>query len=449
MAVPTRDLATGWALAADLGRPVVPLLWDMMLAEGSNTGRRLVMLAAALTAGGANEDERLFAWLDRQKPMLEERVLAAMLLAHGPRRARPMAEFWPRILGPSRSPEQILAIGARLAAVRFPGADTEVPSTLDDDPGVAAATAYAGGTLSAPLAQRLWNLRAPERHAELFWRGAMLFGARQLAEGGQVQEPLLGRARELMALPGEQYAAVRAAAALFRARARDFRSEGARPDWRLLQIATSDTGGARALHTWLGPLPQPLDEDPLRLAVAYVLSRSSADVVADRATWSSDARIGKHVAVALAWRLLGEPSPQPIDVQLAEVPEWNLVRWATGAAMDPQARIEDPHLRTAAEVAAMGRMPREVMRTALEDALWRWGSHPGLSAHEQERLLIRDLLLVGSHPGGSKYVPHVRTEQRYRPAGIGPDDTFFDITVALFDFLARPRGPVPAEHRLR
>lgn len=102
-----------------------------------------------------------------------------------------------------------------------------------------------------------------------------------------------------------------------------------------------------------------------------------------------------------------------------------------------------------ARLAAAGRLPAAAARRLFEETLWRWGSHPGLGAWEQERLLLRDVLLVGSHPGGGKYVPQVRPELRYRPAGLGPDDVFYDVAVALFDFLATPRGPVPAEYQLR
>lgn len=449
LAVPSRDLAAGWTLAAELGRPAVPLLWDMMQAEGSNVGRRLSMLAAAMLAGGANEDERLFAWLDRQKPMLEERTLAAMVLALGPRRARVMPDFWSRIQGPVKTPQQILVIAARLAAARFPDRGGALPAVIDDDPGVAAATAYVGGTVSAASAARLWNRADGDRHADLFWRGSMLCLARQLADGGPMPDGMLARARELAALPGDAYGAVRAAAALVRVRARDVRLEGARPDWRFLQVLASDSVSARALQGWLGAAPRTFDEEPKRLAVAYVLSREVADVVGDRAAWSEDVRIARHVATALAWRLLEGPPGTTIDVPLPAVPEWNFVRWASGGTLDPGASYEDPHLAAAARLVAAGRMSRDVLRNVLEGALWRWGSHPGLATVEQERLFVRDLLLVGSNPGGSKYVPAVRPEQRYRPAGIGPDDTFFDVAVALFDFLTRTNDTLPPEHRLR
>ncbi len=449
LAVPTQDLAAGWTLASDLGRPAAPLLWEMTAAESANVGPRLVVMAAAIFAGGPLEDERLFAWLERPKPMLEERVLVSMLLALGPKRIRAKTEFRSRVLGPNRSPEQILGIAARLACGRFVGQDTGTPLLLDDDPGIAAAAIYAGDDVPASIENRLWNLRAPERHAELFWRAAMLGGARQIAEHGAVSDVLLTRARDLMALPGDQFAAVRAAAATFRARARDLRADGPRPDWRMVQAMAIDVAGARALADWLGAGAQPRDEEPQRLAVAYVLSRDTDQVVAERGTWGADTRIAKHVAIALAWRLLGETAPSSIELQVPAAPEWAFVRWATGASIDAAGQIEDPQLRVALGLALNGRIGRDALRTALEDALWRWGSHPAQAVVEQERLLVRDLLLVGSNLGGSKYVPHIVTEQRYRPTGIGPDATFFRIAVAAYDFLARPRGPVPAEHRLR
>ncbi len=449
LAVPTQDLATGWSLASDLGRPAAPLLWEMTAAESASVGPRLVVMAAAIFAGGPLEDERLFAWLERPKPMLEERVLVSMLLALGPKRTRTKNEFRSRVIGPNRSPEQILGIAARLASARFAGQDAGTPVLLDDDPGLAAAAIYAGNDVPASTENRLWNLRAPERHAELFWRAAMLGGARQIAEHGAVSDALLGRARDLMALPGDQFAAVRSAAAIFRSRARDLRAEGPCPDWRLVQAMAIDAAGAHALADWLGAAAQPRDEEPQRLAVAYVLSREAERVVAERGTWGTDPRIARHVAIALAWRLLGDASTRAIDVQMPATPEWAFVRWATGASIDAPGQIEDPQLQTALGLAVTGRIDRDALRTALEDALWRWGSHPAQAVVEQERLLVRDLLLVGSNLGGGKYVPHIVTEQRYRPTGIGPDATFFRIAVAAYDFLARPRGPVPAEHRLR
>jgi len=448
LAVPTRDLAMGWQLASDLGRPAVPLLWEMMQAERSNVERRLAVLAAAMLAGGPNEDERLFAWLDQQKPMLEERALAAMVLALGPRRSRPVPGYWSKIQGPGKSTEQILTIAVRLAAARVPGLDGTAPPVLDDDPGIAAATVYTGTAISPVLANKLGR-NSTERHAELYWRASLLCGARQVAEGQPVTEALVTKAREFASLGGDQYAAVRAAAVLFRGRARDLRAEGVRPDARLLQVATSELANARALRGWLAAAPQPRDEEPYRLAVTYALSRDVAEVVAERTVWSADARIDEHVAVALAWKLLGDDARSPIDATLATVPEWNFVRWASGAPIDPGAEIADPRLARALALAAAGRMPRTTMRATLEDALWRWGSHPGLATWEQERLLVRDLLLVGSHPGGSKYVPHVVAEQRYRPTGIGPDDTFFRVAIAVFDFTTRPPGPLPPEYRIR
>jgi hypothetical protein len=77
------------------------------------------------------------------------------------------------------------------------------------------------------------------------------------------------------------------------------------------------------------------------------------------------------------------------------------------------------------------------------------GQSPGLGTWENERLLLRDLILVGSSSGGGKYQPQVRPHERYRPQGLGPDDPFFTVAVALYDFTSRPRLPLPPEYRLR
>lgn len=446
---PSPDLAAGWQLARDVGRPAVPLLWDMLDEERSDVGRRLVVLAAAMLAGGSHEDERLFAWLDQQKPMLEERTLVAMTLALGPRRTRPVRDFWSRSFGPVKTPELLLAIAVRLASVRFPGADEVAPPMPGDDPGLAAATAYAGLPVPTSVAGRWWNLKAPERHADLFWRGSLLGAWRRGAVQSPQGDALLERAHLVMALDGEAMALARAAAALYRARAHDLRPEGVRLDPRLLLVACSDLTTAAALHPWLGPVAQPRDDELAhRLAVAYALSHPIAQVVTDRDLWRSDARINRHIAVALAWRMLGAPAGGPIEATVPDVPEWNFVRWASGAAIERTKACDDVQLQLALELMADGRLPRPALQKALEETLWRWGSHPGFAPWEHERLLIRDLLLSGSNPGGGRYQAHVPPDRRYSPTGLDRNDGFFTVAVALYEFLIRPRAPLPPEHRL-
>lgn len=423
------------------------MLWELVQAERADVARRLVVLAAAVLAGSSLEDERLFAFLAQQKPMLEERTLAGLLLALGPRRSRAVPEFWPRLLGPSKSPEVLLAISARLAAARFPDVEGGAPPLVGEDPGLAAATAFAGLPVPATVSARWWQLRDPPRHAELFWRGAMLGAARRAGAGGQ-QDGLRDRAIEVQQLSGDANALARAAAVHYRARRRELRAEGVRFDHDLLRAAVFDLASAEALQPWLGPVPQPRDEEPHRLAVAYALSRPVAGVVADLEHWTREPRIHKHVAVALAWRLLGA---EPAHASLPAVPglaEWNLVRWAAGSEVDRTATCDDPILQMALQLAVDDRLPRRALRQALEETLWRWGSHPGLAAYEQERLLVRDLLLSGSRAGGGKYLAHVRPDQRYSPTGLDRNDGFFTVAVALFDFLWRPRSPMPPEHSL-
>lgn len=456
LAAPTRDLAVGWQLAMDLGRPATPLLWEMLQAEKSNVESRLIVLAAAMLAGGVAEDARVFEWLDQQKPMLEERVLASMLMALGPMRTRSVPNFWTRCIGPTKSPELLLSVAVRLASVRFPGADEGAPSLQLDDPGLVAAAAFSGtlpggaflGGNAGGGSSHWWNLASPERHAELVWRGAMLRAARRWQPGAPAPEPSFEVARQMLQLGGELRAPVRTAATLLLAAGQQFRSEEPRLDWPLLQAAVADARTSERLAAWLPAKPQPRDEQPSRLAVAYVLSRPARTVVDERAVWGSEPAIRQHVAVALAFRLLGVESPQPVEATLPGVAEWQFVRFATGAPIERGAQPDDPQLRVALQLAADARMPRPALRTMLEEALWRWDSHPGVVPWHQERLLVRDLLLAGSAQGGGKYLPQVRADQRYVPGGLDRKDGFFNVAVQLYDFLAVPRAPVPAERRL-
>jgi hypothetical protein len=378
--------------------------------------------------------------------MLEERTMADFLIALGPRRARAMPDLWARCLGPQKPPQQVLAIAARLAAARFPGSDVGAPVLVDDNPGLAAATAYAGLPVPASISGGLWNLKTPANHAELFWRGALLAGAHQATDAQPAPDALLRQARDVTRLVGDHHADARAAAALCLARSHQVRQEGARPPWRQLQLLASEIDSASELQSWLPAVPMP--EEPPRLAVAYVLSRDPSVVIAERDAWGADKRIRRHVAVALAWRLLGDERPAPVEATLPAVPEWFFVRWASGAPAARDGAIEDATLEAAAGLAASQRLPRAAARRVLEEALWRWGSHPGLGLLENDRLLVRDLLLVGSNVGGGQYVPHVPYVERYRPAGIGSENAFFDIAVAAYDFLSRPRLPLPPEYRL-
>lgn len=445
LAVPTRDLPTGWRLAADLGRPVAPLLWEMLRAEKSNIERRLVLLAAAMLAGGVGEDDRVFEWLRQPKPMLEERVLAAMLLALGPRRTRAVPDFWSACFGPDKTQEQLLTVAVRLAAARFPGVADGVATIVDDDPGLAAAAAFAGLPLSSQVTGRLWRQRGGD--AALFWRGALLGEAARLAAAGTAPT-LLDRAAELLGRPEDEFAAGRAAAMLLRARAGLLDPAGRRPDWRLLQVAVGAPGNVAALRRWLQPTPLAQDQRPARLAVAYALVQPVDEVVEARAVWGADARIRRQLALALALRLTTEQGP-PVTVDLPGVPEWSFVRWASGGSFDAATRCEDPRLDALAALVADGRASVPVVRDALEEALWRQGCHPGITAWEQERLLLRDLLLVGSKHGGGQYQPARRPDERYFPTGLDRNDETFRILVTLFDLLFEPRGPMPPEYRLR
>ena len=275
----------------------------------------------------------------------------------------------------------------------------------------------------------------------------MLCGARREEDDRPIATELLKHAREVAELPGNQFAAARAAAALLLARRGEVRCVGARPEYEELELLASDRESAVALRPWLGPVPQPRDDRPQRLAVEYVLSRVPREGVADREAWAAEPRVRREIAVALAWSLLADNPPAIEDVTVPLVPEWFFVRWAAGLPAHPD-RCNDAPLSMLARLCAEGRAPRAAVRDALEEALWRWGSHPGLGLLENEQLLVRDLVLVGSNPG-TRYLRHLTWEQRYRPTGIGHASAFFDAAVALWDFVRTPRLPLPPSYRLR
>jgi hypothetical protein len=215
----------------------------------------------------------------------------------------------------------------------------------------------------------------------------------------------------------------------------------------LLRVAAGHLPSAQRLQPWLKAEPLPRDLEPARLAVAYALSSPPATVIAERQVWGAEPRIARHVAVALAWRVAGAGAQvAAIDSSMPELPEWSFVRAASGGSVERGATCDDQKLQAALALLANGRLERAPLRALLEEALWRWGSHPHLAPWELERTLVRDLLLVGSNPG-NKYQPGPQ-HQRYLPSGMDPGDGFFTIAVELYEFLQRPRAPVPAELRL-
>ncbi|MGK0153458.1 MAG: hypothetical protein ACI9SE_000402 [Neolewinella sp.] len=464
LTVSSRDLHAGWQLARDLGRPVAPVLWQMLSSERSNVDRRLVLLIAAVLAEGLGKDARLFELLDQRQPMLQERIIAAMLMALGPHRTRPMEDFWSRCIGPNVEPEPLLGLAVRIACARFPDAAKGAPTTQSEDPGIVAAAAFSGLRMSSQKQKKLW--RGQGRHAELFFRGALL------GEGWRYDiygEPptLLDRASELLGKGEEPLQAARAAAMLLRARLGVLDPKGDRPDWRLLQLVASQSASRRALQTWLSPSPLAREEDLERLAVAHALYQPVLKTVEALREWSADPEVRRHIAVALAVRLAkgdvlrGEndqetsasssalASTEIIKLHLPDLPELRFAVWASGGTFGDGPKCADPQLEQLASLISAGRVSREVVRANLEEALWRWGSHPGIGPWQQERLLIRDLMLVGSTRGGGEYQSHIRSELRYVARGLDRSDTFFSIAVEMYEFLSRPVAPVPAQYRLR
>ena len=465
----TVDLAAGWSLARNLGRPVVPMLWGMFDEERSNVRPRVVLLIAAVLAGGPAADDRLFALLDRHKPMIHERTMAAMLLALGPRRDRPVAGLWARLIGPNTEPEPLLELASRLACARYPEAAKSAQIMYEGDPGIVAAAVFGGFQVSPQRLRSLW--RSPVRYSELYYRGALLGASRRLqCDGIRPASSALAHAEELLGRSGSKLAAAQAAAMLLLARAGALDPSSERPDWMMLQLCASQPASEQVLRKWLTAKPLARDEQPARIAVGYALLQPIEKVIREHALWSADKRISGHVAVALAFRLaagsvaaapapdrsrrpvgsqrVGPANVDPIKLRLPEVPEFRFAAWASGGDFGKGPPLRDRQLQRLGDLIIDGRASRTVVRRTLEEALWRWGSHPGLAQWREERLLIRDLLLAGSKPG-LKYASHLRPTQRYFATGLDKSDSFYSVAVKLYEFLGEPIAPIPVECRIK
>lgn len=451
----SRDLPRAWRLAQDLGPAAVPLLADMLQAEKQNSGRRLGVLAAMLLAAGVDDEERWAGWLDQRAALTDDRALVGLWLAMGPRRQRALPDFWPRLLGSQRPAPPLLQVTSRLAAARCPGAEVGAPLP-DDELGALTAAGFAGLPVPAALEARLWQIARPERLAELFWRGQLLGTARHPAlcaegqEGASMPglEHLLRRARELVEATNQSMAPVQSAAALLLGKARELPQAGRRLDPGLLPLWLCDRRNCAALAEWLPPAPPALAEHPGRLAVAYVLGRSPREVLAEQRAWGQDGAVRRAMVLALAWVWLDRPEGAALGTASEQLPEWFFVRWAAGQTPATVPNLTDPALAAAAVLARDGRLPRAQARELLEAALWRSGDHPGLSLREQEQLLVRDLLLLGSRPA-ARFLANGRRSQVYLPSGYDAGHPWFEVAVPLWELLSQARPPVPAEYRLR
>ncbi|MBK8096596.1 MAG: hypothetical protein IPK26_05780 [Planctomycetes bacterium] len=443
------DPGAGWQLCRQLGSPAVPLLRQMYSDQGPSLERRVTMLAAWFVACAPGDEERLLAGFEALEPKLEERVILGLLLALGPARGRRLPGFWTQLLGRHKQePADILVIAANLAATRFLDPGT-APTVAEPDVGVLASMAFAGLPLPEVAVLPYWRASgSPPRYADLLWRGALLGRLREPQARLAEDRPLLERAQRLFDAAGEAAARTRAAAALLLGRAGVVRADSRPPGWDVVSWYAATPAGARNVQAWLQPVPAQLAEHPERLAVEYVMSRPLQTVVDDRAQWSAAPGIRRHVATALAFRLCGEAAPQPIEIEMPGVPEWFFVRWASGAKVKRDAAIDDPMLERLAALAEQDRLPRAVARTVLEEALWRWQSHPGWPLWQEQQALIRDLLLTGCVAGGMWRV-HASIDAVYSPRGLKPESPMFGVAVRAFEFLSQPVPPIPPECRLQ
>jgi hypothetical protein len=351
----------------------------------------------------------------------------------------------------------------RLSSARFPDAAKSAPMTLSDDPGIVAASAFAGLRMSAAQQRSLW--RSERRHADLFFRGALLGEGWRFGVDGKAPS-LTARASKILSRQSDRWPSSRAAAILLLARTGTLDLAQNRPEWSLLQLVASQPVSRPALNAWLPLVPLALVPDPRKLAVAYALYQPVEETLKSLRDWASDPAIGRDLAVALAFRMAagdvipnrsGDPRTSllaakrraVLSLDLPDLPEFRFVTWASGGDFVTGSSCDDPELDQLAALIADGRVSRSVARGVFEKALWRWGSHPGSGLWQQERLFIRDLMLVGSSQGGGLYQPQIPPVQRYVATGLDRSDTFFTIAVSMFEFLGRPVSPVPAEYRIR
>ncbi len=447
---PSRDLRGGFSLARDLGSAAAPVLLAMTTGEKSNMRRRMSVFAAAVLAEGPVGDERTLGFLDDRSPM-QDRLCANLLMALGPMRSRPQSDFWARALGRNlKEPVPVLLVAALLASSRFPGAGAACSPALlrVEDPGVVAAALFAGAPASDPVVQSHLRQRSLD-HASLVQRAWLLRAILDRRDGVIASEALL-RAQQLLLAPGESNASLREAAALTLGLGGAAKIEvSSRPDWKLLQLLAADPRSASAIRSWLPASPQPLYEPAWpRLGVAYALSREPSTIIAERAAWSAAPSVRRHVAIALAMRLCAESGSEPVLASLPDTPEWAFVRWASGEPFPDGVASPDPVLQQAAAMAREDRLPRDAARALFEDALWRWGSHPGLGLRDAQHDLVRDLLISGSLPG-NRYAIGLPDHLRYLPAGLGDENDFFGIAVEAWEFLRTPTLPMPDECRLQ
>jgi hypothetical protein len=458
----------GWQLARDCGPALAPLLWDMQAAERANQDRRALLASAAILAGGAESDEPALAAVGEGQQAVQ--LIVCLLFAMQPSRGRDQPQatgnkdwadlYWERVRGRRKEPDEMLTVAALLGSRRFAGASAtpaaaDLVKRMPGSPGVIAAALFAGVSVEGALRPFL-SISRPPRSADLVWRGRLLGSLR---DGAVPDDEVVQFAQQVYALTGDAQAGVRSAAALVLSRANRLPPDKERPPWWMLQLLAADPRAAEGLARWIGPVPDALDENekPIRLAVEYVLGRTPRAVVDDRARWGSNPLIRRHVALALAWRLLGMPKPEPIEVAMPGLPEWFFVQWASGAHASKAETIRGPDDRddlldrVAALMQEDGRLSRPVARELLEGTLWRWRSHPGLGLFDAQAALVCDLLLTGSDAGRKYQKAAARLPDRYLPKGLGSDSSVFELGVELWDWLAlsEPRLPIPTECLLR
>lgn len=405
-------------------------LWSL-LNEAVKDEARWRLAAAIVAAGGVAEDANLLRWSAAAGRSARDRAFVAFLLALGPARLVGEAQG---VFDSLRSPSDFAMAVAACAAARFPRSHSFEGAT-SNDVGVAAALAYAGAaaTLRATPPVR------SDRREPLWWRGTLLRAAHAGASG-IVRE----RALALRFGGDVEDVGLRAAAWRCAAMAGDATSDGERPEPFTLEALAADAGTRSRFRAWFDGVVAPRYEHPERLAVAQMLAATPSEVVSAAARWRGDATAERHVALAVAWRIAGGES---LDIAGGEDAAWAPVAVARRSSVAVDA-VTDESLRAALQLRLVGRLGDEPFRAALEDGLWRWGSHPALAVWRLERLFVRDLVLAGSQAGAGMYQPHVPPEQRFLLEGIGASDPWFRAAVAANEFFEPATMPMPAAAKM-
>lgn len=439
------DWAEGFELALGMGESVAPPL-SYKLSVERNQELRLLWIAAYGLA--SRSPQKLYA---RLKLKGAERSLAMFVLAIGPTQVE--GEAWVRkVLDPAS--DTTAAIATCLALARFQNRTYGVPRRLliSQDPGELGSALFTNPCVSPEtLAQQLAPLRSRTQRLDLVWRGYYLATARTAAE----KKVLPNRRIAALEAITSQDSNVRKAAALLLARS----DAGQRLTQRVMEGLDDETTMVLGLSPSLRrqlltagripPEPSPTQSrDEIRRRQVVLFACSAPVPMLHKAVerWPKTcADLMDEICLALAFRLSKKEGERAalvgtlnklglVDERrgvLSEAGIW--LRLAQHLDVSATTRSPGARLSRPLQLALRGAMPDAVRAKAVENILWKRGSHPGLSALELQRDFVFDLLLAHAAAGGQR--------QPYVPKGVlATGNDFLVVMSRLFQFI-RTREP--------